>query len=445
MDQKTSNCQAVKLEAFRKGFYGCLGHRRDALFEIAEAVLTCHRPVTSLPELSLEPVFSRKHGSLYGALADGGIDRAALEKLLLATSPEGWAPIFGVDISNYTRPEARTLPGLEWCHMSRSGGAVRLPGYALSFVSRLSAEDDSWTAPVSTRRFHPGKDRTAETVEQIQDLIDNLPPDSHPLFVFDAGYHSSGLAAGLAGTGAATLTRLRFDRVFFREPPPQAPGRRGRPRINGEALRTKDLARLPDPDEHLEAFDKRGNPVLVAAWHHLHMRPDRGRPRSGKPVAGSLITVEIVRPKPTSGRPVAQPLRLFWTGPGKPDLSLLWQVYLRRFDLEQTFRFWKQRLGWTVPSLETPEQIALWTALLAAVYTQLRLARSLVPDVRLPWQRPLSPEEMTPGRVHQGFSRVWANLPRLTGSPKMVKPGSGWPKGQKRQRKKPVPVFKRAP
>jgi hypothetical protein len=32
-----------------------------------------------------------------------------------------------------------------------------------------------------------------------------------------------------------------------------------------------------------------------------------------------------------------------------PDLDLLWRSYVRRFDLEHTFRFLKQGMGWTTP------------------------------------------------------------------------------------------------
>jgi hypothetical protein len=42
-------------------------------------------------------------------------------------------------------------------------------------------------------------------------------------------------------------------------------------------------------------------------------------------------------------------LWLWWSGPGEPNLDLLWRAYVRRFDLEHTFRFLKQTLGWTTP------------------------------------------------------------------------------------------------
>ena len=39
---------------------------------------------------------------------------------------------------------------------------------------------------------------------------------------------------------------------------------------------------------------------------------------------------------------------MWWHGPGGAtlDLDLLWRAYVRRFDLEHTFRF-NQTLGWT--------------------------------------------------------------------------------------------------
>ena len=47
---------------------------------------------------------------------------------------------------------------------------------------------------------------------------------------------------------------------------------------------------------------------------------------------------------------------LWWAGPGTPDLDTCWRAYLRRFDLEHTFRFAKNTLGGTVPRVRTPDQ-----------------------------------------------------------------------------------------
>ncbi|GAA3043798.1 hypothetical protein GCM10017562_00750 [Streptomyces roseofulvus] len=57
---------------------------------------------------------------------------------------------------------------------------------------------------------------------------------------------------------------------------------------------------------------------------------------------------------------------------------------LRRFDIEHTFRLFKQTLGWTCPKIPTPEAADRWTWLTLAAYTQLRLARPLAAGRRRP-------------------------------------------------------------
>jgi hypothetical protein len=84
-----------------------------------------------------------------------------------------------------------------------------------------------------------------------------------------------------------------------------------------------------------------------------------------------------------------------------PDLALLWRAYVRRFDLEHTFRFLKQSRGWSAPRVRHPEQADRWTWLVVAAYTQLRLARPGVADLRLPWERRYDPERLTPVRIHR--------------------------------------------
>ena len=77
---------------------------------------------------------------------------------------------------------------------------------------------------------------------------------------------------------------------------------------------------------------------------------------------------------------------LWWHGPEgtegtEPDLDLNWRSYVRRFDLEHTFRFLKQSMGWTTPRVHHLEQADRWTWLVLAAYTQLRLARAHVADL----------------------------------------------------------------
>jgi hypothetical protein len=69
------------------------------------------------------------------------------------------------------------------------------------------------------------------------------------------------------------------------------------------------------------------------------------------------------------------------------------------------------------------------TWLIIAACAQLRLARSLAEDLRLPWQRPAPVGRCTPARVRRGFRNIHATLPRLTAAPKPGKPGPWRPPG----------------
>ena len=49
----------------------------------------------------------------------------------------------------------------------------------------------------------------------------------------------------------------------------------------------------------------------------------------------------------------------------------------------------KGSLGWTVPRVRHPEQADHWAWLVLAACAQLLLARSVVADKHLPWEKPL--------------------------------------------------------
>jgi hypothetical protein len=119
------------------------------------------------------------------------------------------------------------------------------------------------------------------------------------------------------------------------------------------------------------------------------------------------------------------------------DLIRIFRIFLRRFDIEHTFRFLKQTLGWTRPRLRTPEQADRWTWLAIAAYTQLRLARGLAADLRRPWEQPLHPEQLTPARVRRGFPRIRRTAGIPASAPKPTHPGPGRPKGSRNRRRAP--------
>lgn len=439
-----------QLERFRSEFYGCLPSWGDALFELCDAALCAPGPVTSVPSLSLDPVFRRSHGSLYKALALGEVNEDRLRATVVAHRPKKWPAVFAVDASTWDRCDAECSPerGFYYSASKHSAGQPIVAGWSYQWISQLSWAHDSWSAPLDVMRLRVGGDATTSTIDQVRRLVDRLGDhEAVPLFVFDAGYNSSALGAQLADTRAQILVRIRSDRVFYADPKPRAPGASGRPRRHGRRFKLSEAKSAPRPDAELRTRDSRYGAVRVRAFHGLHPRLiGRGRWSSeGEPpiVRGSVIRVDVEHlPRPL-GR-VKKTLWLWWSGEGEPDLELLWRAYLRRFDIEHTFRFAKSTLGWTTPALCTPEQADRWSWLIVAAYTQLRLARGLVADLRLPWERPLDPAKLTPARVRRGFSRLRAAVGTPASPPKSTKPGPGRPKGTQKPPRKRYPAIKKA-
>lgn len=440
---------SAALVGFRAALHGCLTGWGDALFELCDAALTVPAPVGSVPSLSLEPEFRRSHGSLYKALARGSIDAERLRGILVAHRPAGWPAVFAVDASTWARCDAETSPerGFYYSTSRHSAGQPIVAGWSYQWIAGLSWAADSWTAPLDARRIPPRADPVAATLAQVAELVARLgDADPVPLFVFDAGYDPIALGHGLAGIRASVLVRIRSDRLFYADPVPAPAGTVGRPRRHGQRLACADPASGPAPDAALTAADPRYGAVEVQVWHGLHPKlHGRGRWAGAVPpiVRGSVIRVAVEHLPKRGGRAL-KTLWLWWSGPGVPDLDVCWRAYLRRFDLEHTYRFAKQALGWTAPALRTPEQADRWTWLIVAAYTQLRLARGLVADDRLPWERPCDPARLTPTRVRRGFRRLRAVLGTPASPPKYRKAGPGRPKGTRRPPRARYPALKRA-
>ncbi len=358
--------------------------------------------------------------------------------------------VFAVDASTWGRCDAECRPerGFYYSASKHSAGKPIVAGWSYQWITQLDWAPDSWTAPLDVNRIKANTDATTATLDQVKRLVGLLGgAGATPMFVFDAGYDPIALSAGLADTRAQVLVRIRSDRVFHPDPPPRREAAVGRPRRHGERFALSDPPTWTTPDAELTSHDPRYGDVHVQAWHGLHPKlHGRGRwagPDAPPIVRGTVIRVEVEHlPKATAR--IKKTLWLWWSGPGQPDLEACWRAYLRRFDIEHTFRFVKSTLGWTTPALCTPEQADRWTWLVVAAYTQLRLARGLVNDQRMPWEKPRQPHQLTPARVRRGFRRLGATIGTPASPPKSATPGPGRPKGTRRAPRTRYPAVKKA-
>src|SRR5215203_4850851 len=181
------------LRTFRDSLYRYFERRADALFELADALLTAAGTVPSPVHLSLVPAHRRGWGSLYAALSCGLIEEVPLRELLArhaSTTGEASraAPVYAVDVSVWSRCDAEASPDRGYYyHPSRhSAGQPIVAGWAYQWIAQLSFERDSWTAPLDVRRVQPSENANAVAVDQIRVLGSQLPVGSAPpLFVFD--------------------------------------------------------------------------------------------------------------------------------------------------------------------------------------------------------------------------------------------------------------------
>src|SRR4051794_33071085 len=178
------------LQRFRGELYRCLGRRRDALFELVDALLAAEA-MPSLPHLSLMPAHRRGWGSVYAALAAGEGDGARVAEVLAAYPRGAGGLAFAGGTRTRARWDAECSPGRGFYYSPsrHSAGQPIVAGWCYSWIAQLSWARDSWTAPVDARRVRPGEDVGSVTAGQIRALIGRLGARGQaPLFILDAGY-----------------------------------------------------------------------------------------------------------------------------------------------------------------------------------------------------------------------------------------------------------------
>src|SRR4051794_27043313 len=334
-----------RLRTLRRGLYACFHRRADALFELADAILTAGNMPSSV-HLSLVTVHRRGWGSLYAALSKGTVDKEALQDLLaqhpLARGRSAHLPrVYAVDQSAWPRNDAEASPGRSYLyHPSRhSAGQPIVAGWAYQLVARLGFERDSWVAPMDARRVEPEEDSGKVAAEQVRALLRRLPTRaSSPLFVFDAGYDPVRLQLYLEGCCVQLLVRLNSGRVFYADPEPLSKRPVGRPYRHGKKFDLKDPETWPEPTREHRCVTNPYGSVRVRAWSGLHPKTRRAKERYGSEstavVRGAVVLVEVGRLPRGERRRKPKALWLWWHGEGEPDLDLLWKSYCRRFSVE---------------------------------------------------------------------------------------------------------------
>lgn len=446
---------AQSLIDFRSTLYDCLEARADAQFELCDAVLCAEGPVRSLVGLSDVPEHRRGYGALYDGLNQGCVNEKMLRAaLLLAPLPKDATGrlVLAVDVSNWLRPDASASPERLLCHVSGRGTSTGqiIPGWPYSFIAAVEPGRTSWTRILDVRRLGPADSDTEVAARQLSRVLQGIIAAGHwcdgdpkILVLFDAGYNIPRLAWLLSAFPVEVIGRLKSSRVFcFPAEIPEHP-RRGRRALHGKDFKLKDPRTWGPAATGSTGESPRYGAVEHRSWDRLHprlLRRGNWEDHEGELpiIEGTVIRLDVDH-LPGNSKP--KPLWL-WTnacGLTQAQADKYWQAYLRRFDLEHTFRFLKQTLGWTTPQIMSPHTADIWTWLIIAAHTQLALAREHTQDLRRPWEKPAEPHRLSPARTRRGFRYLHRKLPPLANAPKTPHPGPGRPPGHKN--KKPTPTY----
>ncbi|MBQ0987793.1 transposase [Streptomyces sp. F63] len=425
----------------------CLYRRADALFELTDAVLCTDGPVKTLVELSLAVEYRRGHGALYAVLDRGWLEparlRRALADLPLPRAADGRI-VLAVDVSHWLRPDAPTSDQRLFCHVCGRGDRSSdqfVPGWPDSFVAAPETGRTSWVALLDAIRLGPADDATQVTTHQLREPVDRggalaagrcRDPHRHGFRLRQRLPHPS-----LADLPVVLVGRLRSDRVMLRDAGPARSGPRGgRPRRHGGVFALAKPDTWHTPDLTTTTVTSHYGTAEARAWDRMHPRLTHRGPwldhaHEELPILhGTLIRLKVEHlPGDRDPKPV-----WLWSSADSAtsaDIDRWWQSFLRRFDLEHTFRLMKQTLGWTAPKIRYADAADLWTWLVIAAHTQLRLARPLTEDLRRPWERRTEPRRLTPARVRRGFRNGRAAASRPAAAPKPSRLGPGRPPGSR--------------
>jgi len=429
-----------KIIEFRQAIHANgFGNQRDALIEALDA--TCLTgAISSFPLLSLTKNFQRQWHSLYKAMERGTIEDEWLSRHLAQQVPQESIQYFSLDGTAWPRPRARTMDDRQYVYHPTpavNGGSICI-GYPYSLLDWVPEAHGSWSLSVSVKRIPSQMTAGEMGIAQIKELSENRAnlQDVLDIVAADGKYGNAKFLRPLQGQNCAIVVRLRRDRVLYQAPKQPKKRKRGRPRVHGKRFAFKEPDTWEVPDEVITLEHEKLGQVKLERWNNLHSKND-----ADVPLDVIRASIHLEKDKPP------KPIWLAWQAPATiPDnlvvnTKTIWQAYVHRWPVEPGIRFRKQRLGWTTPQFQHKEIGDRWSWLIALAVWLLFLARPVVEDHPLPWQKPQP--KLTPQRVQQGLPLIFAQFGSPARKPKSRGKSPGWPKGKRRKPKQRFKVVKK--
>ncbi len=420
-----------KLQKFRTETYNLLGFAKDSTYDLMDAVLTT-RTAYSLADFSLSPLFRRQWPSTYESLQDCRPNRSKLMDRYLKEIPinDLLYVTLAIDHTANPRLNSPTLKDRGYHHSPKNFQKVT-EGHNYSTIAWIPEEKGSWALPLRHERitsFETPINKAAWQLKQVRKSV-NYPI----LALLDSEYGNASWVNQTADFEVDCLIRIRSNCCLY-----NAPGQysgRGRPRKHGDKFKLNDKSTWTKPTEIVDINDGKLGKLKVSLWTQLHFR-------NSSSVSMNLILVERLE---TNKKGLLQkPLWLVFIDKQKLNLlslELLWKKYLRRFAVDHWYRLIKQRLHWTLPALSTPHQCERWSDLMPLITWQLWLAKDIVEENYLPWQK--NQKNLSPGRVAQSMFGLLVEIGTPSRIPKPRGKSPGWSRGKVRTKRTRYLVVKK--
>jgi hypothetical protein len=391
-----------------------------------DSVMTT-RNASCLGEFSLSPLFRRKWSSTYQALQDSRPNKNKLMGRYVEEIPPLEYVLLGIDHTAWGRRGVKTLLDRTYEHQASSHNCLTV-GQGYSTIAWLPEKQGSWALPLRHERIRSYETPISKAAWQLKQAYKHIK--QKVLVVLDSEYGNGSWVNQTGAIPISKLMRIRSNCCLWSKPDSYLGN--GRPKKHDKKFKVNDQTTWWEADETVLVDDPKLGKLKISKWDNLHFRTS---------ASDEMSLIKVERLNSQNSLKKRRYLWLVWVGEQFLQLKDISSQYARRFGVDHWYRFAKQRLDWTLPSLSTAQQCERWSNLMPLMTWQLCLAKDLVQEHNLPWQSPV--KKLTPGRVAQSIFSLLVEIGTLTTLPKTRGKSPGWKTGHKRKKRKTYPIAKK--
>ena len=423
----------TKLKTFRQAIYTCFSKRKDAIFDLLDALTSHGHQCQSVIELSQTQSYQRQYSSITDAIADGLPDAnwPSIQKQIysdLTDQTKQKPNCFVLDCTPNPRPFARKLADRTVVHAPNPAPGNRpiCVGHQYSVLALYPTQQlakKHWLVPISVQRVTSSQKGNEVGMTQLMQTIEQLGLKEELTISVGDSLYSSQTCRQTASKidNHVHLFRLNSRRNVYGYVEPKKASVAGRRKEYGAKMALQRIETHPTCDDLTQTTwtTAKGKTyqVELRAWHNQLLRGTRRFRSSKHPF--TLIQVSVLD---QDGKAVFKhPLWLGASGKRRAEISVLdvYEYYRQRYDIEHFFRFGKGNLLMSSYQTTDADHEEDWWRLCLLAYAQLNLSSSLVSRTPKHWEKYLPEYQIdnqssehiaTPSQTQRGFLNLLDEL-----------------------------------